>query len=178
MCMWNQPLIPALIACCKQELMHTVNIRQTALSLKQTASFDDLEERVTLYNWETMKNSRTALTNQTGEEAVLDTLFLIQSFQIVSAFISPCTWTLGNLITIQVRTVLFWIITQRVVVIPYRSFGTTYRSYLQVSRIQRIEFLTPEDGIDGLSERSVLKYQYSLSNNSESAFLMYFAAET
>jgi hypothetical protein len=47
---WNQPLIPALIACCKQELMHTVNSRQTALSLKRTESFDDLEEHVTLYN--------------------------------------------------------------------------------------------------------------------------------
>jgi len=64
--------------------MHTVNIRQTALSLKQTASFDDFEERVTLYNWKTMKNSRTALTNQTGEAAALDTLFLIQTFKILS----------------------------------------------------------------------------------------------
>jgi hypothetical protein len=64
--------------------MHTVNIRQTALSLKQTASFDDLEARVTLYNWKTMKNSRTAHTNQTGEAAILDTLFRIQTFQILS----------------------------------------------------------------------------------------------
>jgi hypothetical protein len=48
--MWNQSLIPALIACCKQELMHTVNIRQTVFSLKQRAKFDDLEERVTSYN--------------------------------------------------------------------------------------------------------------------------------
>jgi hypothetical protein len=29
------------------------------------------------------------------------------------------------------RTGLFWIITQRVVVIPYRRFGTTYRSHLR-----------------------------------------------
>jgi len=27
------------------------------------------------------------------------------------------------------RTALFWVITQRVVVIPYRRFGTTYRSH-------------------------------------------------
>jgi len=27
------------------------------------------------------------------------------------------------------RTAFFWVITQRVVVIPYRTFGTTYRSY-------------------------------------------------
>jgi hypothetical protein len=50
LCMWNQSLIPALIACCKQQLMHTVNSRQTALSLKHTARFDDLEGRVELYN--------------------------------------------------------------------------------------------------------------------------------
>ena len=48
--MWNQSLIPALIACCIQELMHTVNIRQTAIALKQTANFGYLEERVTIYN--------------------------------------------------------------------------------------------------------------------------------
>jgi hypothetical protein len=34
------------------------------------------------------------------------------------------------------RTVLFGVITQRVVVISYRCFGTTYRSYPQGSRIQ------------------------------------------
>ena len=33
------------------------------------------------------------------------------------------------------RTALFWAITQRVVVISYRRFGTTYRSHLQGSRI-------------------------------------------
>ena len=32
------------------------------------------------------------------------------------------------------RTALFWVVTQRVVVIPYRSFGTRYRSHLQGSR--------------------------------------------
>jgi hypothetical protein len=32
-------------------------------------------------------------------------------------------------------TLLFWVVTQRVVVIPYRRFGTTYRSHLQFSRI-------------------------------------------
>ena len=82
--MWNHSLIPALIACCKQEMVHTVNIRPTAFSFKQTASFDDLEEPVTLYNWKIKKNSRTALTNQNCKAAVLDTLFLIKSFQILS----------------------------------------------------------------------------------------------
>ena len=34
------------------------------------------------------------------------------------------------------RTVLFWVITQQVVVISYRRFGTTYRSHPPGSRIQ------------------------------------------
>jgi len=40
------------------------------------------------------------------------------------------------------RELLFWVVTQRVVVIPYGSFGTTYRSHLQG---------TFEDGSDSLS---------------------------
>jgi len=40
------------------------------------------------------------------------------------------------------RTALFWVITQRVVVISYRCCGTTYRSHLQGSK-----FLTSEEGI-------------------------------
>jgi hypothetical protein len=35
-----------------------------------------------------------------------------------------------------VRTALFWAITQRIVIILYRRFGTAYRSYIQGSRIQ------------------------------------------
>jgi len=57
------------------------------------------------------------------------------------------------------RAALFWVITQRVGVIPYRRFGTTC---LQGSRIPG-----PEDGIDSLSETSVRNYQYLLLNNSE-----------
>jgi hypothetical protein len=34
------------------------------------------------------------------------------------------------------RTALFWVVTQRTVVISYRRFGTTYRSRLQGSRIK------------------------------------------
>jgi hypothetical protein len=37
----------------------------------------------------------------------------------------------------QLSTALFWVITQRVVAISYRRFGTTYRSHLQGSRIQK-----------------------------------------
>ena len=35
------------------------------------------------------------------------------------------------------RSALFWVITQHRVVIPYRRFGTTYRSHLQGSRNPR-----------------------------------------
>jgi len=35
------------------------------------------------------------------------------------------------------RTAVFWVFTQRVVVIPYRRFETTYRSNLQGSRTQK-----------------------------------------
>jgi len=35
------------------------------------------------------------------------------------------------------RTALFWVITQRELVISYRRFGTTYRSHNQGSRIQK-----------------------------------------
>jgi len=36
------------------------------------------------------------------------------------------------------RTVLFWVITQRVVIISYRRFGTTYWSLLQGSRVKTV----------------------------------------
>ena len=39
----------------------------------------------------------------------------------------------------QMRTALLCVIIQRIVVISYRRFGTTYRSYLQGSRIQNIK---------------------------------------
>jgi len=44
------------------------------------------------------------------------------------------------------RTAILWIFTQPKVVISYRLFGTTYRTY-----VKNTEFLTPEDGIDRLS---------------------------
>jgi hypothetical protein len=35
------------------------------------------------------------------------------------------------------RTALFWVITQRIVAIPYRYIGTTCRSHLKGSGIQK-----------------------------------------
>jgi hypothetical protein len=48
-----------------------------------------------------------------------------------------------------VENSLFWDIAQRVAVIPYRRFGTTYRSHLQGSRIQ--EYWILEDDTDRMS---------------------------
>jgi hypothetical protein len=66
----------------------------------------------------------------------------------------------------QVSTALFWVITQRVVVISYRRFGTTYRSHLQGSKIQNITYneeasykcvkVEPWAFYDGLIQISVL----------------------
>jgi len=41
----------------------------------------------------------------------------------------------------SLKTALFWALIWRVVVIPYRRFGTTCRSHLHGSRIQTISFL-------------------------------------
>jgi hypothetical protein len=53
-----------------------------------------------------------------------------------------------RIVTMQfLRTALFWVVTQRVVVIPHRRFGTTYRSHLHGSKIEK----RLEDGSDRLS---------------------------
>jgi hypothetical protein len=44
----------------------------------------------------------------------------------------------ANRIGKMLRTALFWVTTQRVVVICYLRFGTTYRSHLMGSRKQKI----------------------------------------
>ena len=49
----------------------------------------------------------------------------------------------------HLRNALFWVITLRILVIPCRRFGTTYRSHLQRSRTQ--SSFTIEDGTDRLS---------------------------
>ena len=55
-------------------------------------------------------------------------------------------------ITRPESTALFWVITQRVIVISYRRFDTTYRSHLQPTRCP---------------EMSVRNYHYSLCNSPE-----------
>jgi len=56
------------------------------------------------------------------------------------------------------KTALFWVITQRGVILHYRPFGTTYRSHVRESRswllttyLFRVKILTLEDGTDRLS---------------------------
>jgi hypothetical protein len=63
----------------------------------------------------------------------------------------------NNVVTI--RTALFWVVTQRVVVIYYRRFGTTSRSHF---------FSTPmKTGPIGCPETSITNYQNMLRNNPE-----------
>jgi hypothetical protein len=62
----------------------------------------------------------------------------------------------------------FWIIKQRVVVIRYRRFGTTCRSLLRGSKVQKwFWILDSKMGPIGCPETSVKNYHYSLCNNSE-----------
>ena len=53
------------------------------------------------------------------------------------------------------RTALFWVITRPVVAIPYRGFGTTYRSHLQSFNHFKV-------GPTGCPETSARNYHYSL----------------
>jgi len=75
-------------------------------------------------------------------------------------------------VTLNKTTALFWNWTQRRMLIPYRRFGTTYRSHLQGSRISRrkplfLDFLQRRYGITSL--------RYIKSQ--KSAGLPYIAAE-
>jgi hypothetical protein len=63
------------------------------------------------------------------------------------------------------RTALFWVITQRVVVIPYRRFGTNYRSHPQGSSF--FYSWAPRMGLIGCPDTSVRYYHYSLGNTPE-----------
>jgi len=58
------------------------------------------------------------------------------------------------------RTALFWVITQRVVVIFNTRFGTAYRFHLQGPRNQNLWPI-------GCPETSVRNYRYSLRNDPE-----------
>ena len=64
----------------------------------------------------------------------------------------------------NLRTALFWVITQRVMIISYRRFGTTYRSHLQESRTQSSVSSSSPEPI-GCPETSVRNYHYSLHNS-------------
>ena len=72
-----------------------------------------------------------------------------------------------------VRNTLFWPITQRVVVITCRRFGTTYRFRLQVSTMQEffnIQFLNSRPlkmGPICCPETSVRNYHYTLRSRPE-----------
>ena len=61
----------------------------------------------------------------------------------------------------KLRTALFWVITQRVVVITYRRFGTTYQSHLQWSKIS----LSVKMGRISHPELSARNCHYCLRNS-------------
>jgi len=65
-------------------------------------------------------------------------------------------------------TALFWVITQRVVVISYRRFGTTYRSHPQGCY--------PDDGTDRLSRNVPKKLSLPCVITQKSAVVSYFVA--
>ena len=57
------------------------------------------------------------------------------------------------------RTAFFWVIAQRVLIISYRGFGTTYHSHLRRSSLKM--------GMIGCPETPVRNYLFSLRNNPE-----------
>jgi hypothetical protein len=61
----------------------------------------------------------------------------------------------------DLRTALIWVVTQRVAVISYRRFGTSYQSHLKGI------LDPPEMGPIGCPETSVRIYRHSLHNNPE-----------
>ena len=58
---------------------------------------------------------------------------------------------------IYLRHALFWVITRRIVAIPYRRFGTNYRSHFWNSWLSKM-------GQIGFPETSVRNYRCTLSN--------------
>ena len=69
-----------------------------------------------------------------------------------------------HLFKICLITVLFWVITQEVVAISYRRFGTTYRTHFHYLYSS---VLSLEMGPIGCPETSVTNNDYSLRNNPE-----------
>ena len=65
----------------------------------------------------------------------------------------------------QMRNPFFWVITQRVVVIPYRRFGITYKSHLLGSKAKQKKILTPEYWADRLSRNVCKELAFLLRNN-------------
>jgi hypothetical protein len=67
----------------------------------------------------------------TVQRTVLHTFIRYSHFLLFRS----CFWCIG---AADLSSALFWVITQRVMVISYRRFGTTCRSHLPGSRIQKI----------------------------------------
>jgi len=96
-------------------------------------------------------------------------VFLLQLSNRLASFNENCYefFTFGKYPNL-VRTLLFWVITQRVVVTSYGRFGTTYRSRLHVSGIQKVFYsCLLKMGPLVYPETSVRNDHYLLRNNPE-----------
>jgi hypothetical protein len=70
----------------------------------------------------------------------------------------------------KLRSVIFWVISQSIVLIPHRRIGISYRSNLQTSWSLKIR---PIEG----PETSVRNYHYKLRNTQKSVNFLYFAVK-
>jgi len=84
----------------------------------------------------------------------------------IPKFLSTVMFPSSGKKQVNLKTAFFRVITQRVVVISHRRFGTTYRSHLQGSRIF-FYFLPFKMLPTSCPETSVKNYHHSLRNNSE-----------
>jgi hypothetical protein len=92
---------------------------------------------------------------------------LIQKIRVWLQFAECCFFYISLVMTVlswlkaRIRTALFWVITQRVLVIPYRQpIGPIFKA-------QEMDSWPFKKGPMGCPETSVRNYHYSLRNNPE-----------
>jgi hypothetical protein len=75
-----------------------------------------------------------------------------------------CAWFQASA-TMWMKFALFWDITKRRMIIPYRRFGTSYRSLLGSRNTRRMDFLTIEDEADRSSRNVGKELPFSAALN-------------
>jgi len=96
--------------------------------------------------------------NTTGGDVFLNTFFEHFLSYLGCTLFANRFFAVLHKISALMRTALFRVIAQRVMVIPYRHFGTTYRYRLQGSSSSPLKM--------GCPETSVRNYHHSLRNSS------------